>query len=127
MKNSTKRNSKDPEAILEVSEKTYRQQLAKGLDPESLIKPGTHRFRRTTHVLKPSDSVIVNGKTRVTMYLDADVIEFFRKRGSRYQTEINHVLRQLVEREQYAQELISDEVVNKLAGRLAATLKDKAV
>jgi uncharacterized protein (DUF4415 family) len=114
------------DGVLSVTEKSYKQKLAKGIDPESLLKPGSHRFSRTRHVSKPEETVTVNGKSRVTMYLDSDVIEFFRKRGSHYQTEINQALRQLVDRERYAQELVSDEVVEKLAGRLAETLKDQA-
>ncbi len=67
MKNLTKRKSKEPKAVLNISDPTYEQQLAKGLDPESLLKPDTHRFRRAKHVIKPSESVAVNGKTRITM------------------------------------------------------------
>lgn len=43
------------------------------------------------------------GKTRVTMYLDDDVIDHFRKmateQGRGYQTEINACLRQAISRE----------------------------
>ncbi len=49
-------------------------------------------------------AVISNeGKTRITMYLDNDVIEHFRKvataKGRGYQTEINSCLRQVMARE----------------------------
>lgn len=128
---SNKQSSdKQSKPVLHVSDVTYQRQLAKGLDPESLLTPGTHRFQRTQHVIKADEAVKVNGKLRVTMYVDADIIEFFRRRGTRYQTELNRTLRQVVEREavtqELVQELVSDEVVEKLASRLAETLKEKA-
>ena len=126
MKSSTNRKSKESEAVLEVSAETHRRQLAAGLDPESLLAPGTHRFRRTKHVVKPDEPVAVNGKLRVTMYLDVDVIEFFRRRSDHYQTAINQALRLVVDRDRFTQELVSDEVIEKLADKVATTLKDRA-
>ena len=42
-----------------------------------------------------------NGKTRITIYLDSDIIEAFRAKaevnGSGYQTEINQALRQVLD------------------------------
>ena len=36
-------------------------------------------------------------KRQVTLRIDADVLEWFRAQGGRYQTRINHVLREYVE------------------------------
>ncbi|MGH9899634.1 MAG: BrnA antitoxin family protein [Pyrinomonadaceae bacterium] len=123
MKNSIKKNSKSKEAVLEVSHETYRKQLAKGLDPESLLKPGRHRFRRSLHTIKPGEEVYINGKVRVTIRLDADIVEFFKGRAPHYQTEINTALRRIVDSAGYEQELISDVMVERLADKLAQTLK----
>ena len=38
-------------------------------------------------------------KKRVTMYLDADVLAWFRKKGPGYQWEINKALRKVMEEE----------------------------
>ena len=38
-----------------------------------------------------------NGKKRVTLQLDADVLEFFKSTGLRYQAHINAILRSYVE------------------------------
>ena len=66
------------EVTLNVSTATYRKQLAQGLDPDSLLEPGPHRFRRSPHTIKPGEHVMVNGKAQATMYLDADIVEYFR-------------------------------------------------
>jgi uncharacterized protein (DUF4415 family) len=86
--------------ILEVTEAEYRRKLAKGLDPETVLEPGRHEFQRSTHVIRPDETVMVNGKVRVMMYLDADVVEFFQSSGGSYQTEINAALRSLMTRSQ---------------------------
>lgn len=125
MKSSTKRPTKNPQAevALNVSTATYRKQLTHGLDPDSLLKPGHHRFRRSTHTIKPGEHVMVNGKARVTMYLDADIVEYFRAHGAHYQTEINAALRQIVDEKRIEQAFVSDQVIEKLAGKLAESLK----
>ncbi len=125
MKSLIKKPTKNPkgEVTLNVSPTTYRKHLAQGLDPDSLLKPGQHRFRRSTHTIKPGAHVMVNGKARVTMYLDADIVEYFRARGAHYQTEINAALRQIVDEKRIEQALVSDQVIEKLAGKLAQNLK----
>lgn len=42
-------------------------------------------------------------KTQITLRIDADVIEFFRHTGKRYQTKINAVLRAYMEAQKKAQ------------------------
>ncbi|MBA3440863.1 MAG: BrnA antitoxin family protein [Pyrinomonadaceae bacterium] len=110
MKSSTKKPPKNPkgEVTLNISTATYRKQLAQGLDPDSLLKPVPHRFRRSRHTIKPGEHVMVNSKARVTMYLDADIVECFRVRGAHYQTEINAALRRIVDAKRIEQALVSD-------------------
>ena len=119
-------DNQERETILEVSEESYRQKLAAGQDPDAVLTPGTHRFRRARRIIKPDETVIVNGKVRVTLYLDGDIVEHFRHRGPHYQTEINRALREIVATENYAATLLSDEFVDKLAARLSGTLDQPA-
>ena len=65
----------------------------------------TRRFRRVTpdRVAKPEDMFPSNTKVRVTMYLDLDVLNYFKERAAAphaaaYQTQINSELRQIMER-----------------------------
>lgn len=57
--------------------------------------------RRAAPSPKPQASGGFRGKTRLTMYLDTAVVEYFRSRsgGRGYQTLINETLKQAVERE----------------------------
>ena len=52
-------------------------------------------------VVRVGGKIVPRGKTRLTMYLDAAVVEFFKTRaGARgYQTLINEALKQAIERE----------------------------
>ena len=52
-------------------------------------------------VVRVAGKVVSRGKTRLTMYLDAAVVEFFKARaGARgYQTLINEALKQAIENE----------------------------
>jgi uncharacterized protein (DUF4415 family) len=43
---------------------------------------------------RPGALVPVENKKQITVRLDADVLEFFRKTGSRYQSRINAALRE---------------------------------
>ncbi|MEN3331702.1 MAG: hypothetical protein V7641_1067 [Blastocatellia bacterium] len=52
--------------------------------------------------IKPGDTEPRNCKVRVTMYLDADIVEHFKQKagepdGAGYQTQINNALRSVVE------------------------------
>jgi uncharacterized protein (DUF4415 family) len=52
-------------------------------------------------VVRVAGKVVPRGKTRLTMYLDSSIVEFFKARaGTRgYQTLINEALRQAIEQE----------------------------
>lgn len=52
-------------------------------------------------VVRVGGKVVPRGKTRLTMYLDAAIVEFFKARaGARgYQTLINEALKQAIENE----------------------------
>jgi uncharacterized protein (DUF4415 family) len=49
-----------------------------------------------------SDLVPTENKTQITLRLDAEVIDFFRATGRRYQSRINAALREYVQGQQKA-------------------------
>ena len=64
----------------------------------------TRRFRRVApdRIAKPEDLRPSNTKVRVTMYLDLDVLNYFKERAAAphaaaYQTQINSELRRIME------------------------------
>lgn len=96
----SKSGKKDKEVIIDVTEKDYRRSKAKGIEEEALLKPGRHKFARRANpfvragLLPASPSK----KTRISILLDEDVIEHFKKRAAApnalpYQTQINNTLR----------------------------------
>jgi uncharacterized protein (DUF4415 family) len=64
----------------------------------SLVPSQTGAWRRV------SDLVPEENKQQITLRLDADVLEFFRSTGRRYQTRINAALREYVAAQKEAQE-----------------------
>ena len=65
-------------------------------------KAGLRRIPRR-HVAGPGEAKLSDCKVRVTMYLDADVLEYFKGRAAGpnaapYQTQINQELRAVMER-----------------------------
>jgi uncharacterized protein (DUF4415 family) len=88
-------------------------------DVEASARAREHGLRRIErrHVTKPGEVTLKDAKVRVTMYLDVDVLEYFKKRASEpnaapYQTQINNELRSVMEggrgANRYA-DLINDE------------------
>ena len=58
-----------------------------------------------------------NCKVKISMYLDADVLEYFRKRAESpnaapYQTQINNELRRVVENDSREIQSIEDDILN---------------
>jgi len=63
---------------------------------------GMKRLPRGSFRAKPGATDPKNCKVKITTYLDADVLEYFRKRAERpnaapYQTQINNELRKVME------------------------------
>jgi len=91
----------DKELILEVSQSEYDEAMKKGWTDDDIQKPGKHRFQRTTKVAKPEDILPSNIKVQVTLRIDLDILEHFKKRASEphaapYQTQINTELRKIM-------------------------------
>lgn len=115
----------------EMTQEKYDEMKSRGIVEEAIPSVGVHKFRRRTKTIKPEDA-----KTKITMYLDADILSFFKKRAedahaAPYQTQINAELRKVMENVksdeiiQIAQNITDDETINRLADILADKLRDK--
>ncbi len=92
------------DSILEITTAEYAKAMKKGWDDDDIQKPGKHKFRRTTRVAKPEDISPSNIKVQVTLRLDLDILEHFKKRAAKtnaapYQTQINAELRNTMEKD----------------------------
>lgn len=104
MKAKKKSGQAQAEVQIDVSEKEYQAMRAKGIDEDALLEPGRHTFVRGLFKKKHQDYSPKKSKVRISIYVDADVLAYFRQRASRqdaapYQTQINNELRAVMERE----------------------------
>jgi uncharacterized protein (DUF4415 family) len=102
----------DKEMIITVSETEYRKELAQGMTDDEVLKPGKYRVQRSPWAKK-----LKGGKVKVSMYLDSDVVNYFRLRaeGSNaapYQTQINSELRRVMESESTTAVNIEVDILN---------------
>ena|SRR5687768_4431301 len=100
----------DKKLILEVTQEEYDEAIKKGWTDDDIQRAGKHKFRRTTRVAKREEVLPSNIKVQVTLRLDLDVLEHFKKRAedsqaAPYQTQINAELRKIMEKD------LSDEAV----------------
>jgi|SRR5690606_13200108 len=80
------------------TEEAYKEGLAKGWTDEDMLKPGTYKARRSPWAEKLKNAK----KVKVSIYLDGDVVTYFRERAEQpnaapYQTQINNELRKIME------------------------------
>ncbi len=99
-----KAKKKSDAVYIDVTEEQYRAMKAKGVDEEALLKPGRHKFVRGLFKKMHPDYEPKKAKVRISIYLDADVLAWFRARAEEpnaapYQTQINNELQALMERE----------------------------
>lgn len=95
-------SEKNKELTYTVTEEEYRAELASGLTEDEVMKPGRYKVIRNRFRAKPGATDPKNCKVKITTYLDADVLEFFKKRAAvpnaaPYQTQINNELRKVME------------------------------
>jgi uncharacterized protein (DUF4415 family) len=81
-----------------VTEEEHRAELAEGLTEDEVMKPGTYKVHRSPWAEKLKNAK----KVKVSIYLDGEVVEYFRNRAERpnaapYQTQINNELRKVME------------------------------
>lgn len=100
--NSTKNNVASElkkEWHLDVSEAEYEASKAKGLDEESLFKPGRHTFRR-----RDPNKIIKRDNKTVIIHLDEETYNYYQRRAPEKQNDsieeqIKTELRAIVEKE----------------------------
>jgi uncharacterized protein (DUF4415 family) len=90
---------------------------------------GLRRIKRR-HTTKPGQVSLKDAKVRVTMYLDADILEYFKKRASdahaaRYQTQINNELRAVMERSDAAKQFTDLIDNDRFIESVAAKIREK--
>ncbi len=93
---TTNKTDKLPDYI--VSDEDYKADLVSGLTEDEVMKPGTYKARRSPWAERLKNSK----KVKVSIYLDSEVVEYFRGRAERpnaapYQTQINSELRTVME------------------------------
>lgn len=86
-----KRGKTDFAKLEKLSDESLEKAIAKDKDAAPLL---TDEWFRSAKVVRP-------GKTPVTLRIDDDVIEYFRKNGRFYQTKINLILRKYMEMETF--------------------------
>ncbi len=69
---------------------------SEGVSEDELPPVGVRRYRRSRFHVKPRDA-----KVKVSLYIDGDILEYFRKRAepphaAPYQTQINNELRRVM-------------------------------
>ena len=90
---------------------------------------GLRRIKRR-HTTKPDQVTLKDAKVRVTMYLDADILEYFKKRANethaaRYQTQINNELRAVMERSDAANQFTDLVDNDRFIESVAAKIREK--
>jgi uncharacterized protein (DUF4415 family) len=88
----------DKKITYTVTEDEYQAELAQGLTDDEVMKPGTYKVRRSSWAEKLKNAK----KVKVSIYLDGEVVEYFRLRSEQpnaapYQTQINNELRRVME------------------------------
>jgi uncharacterized protein (DUF4415 family) len=136
--------AKKKEVVIDVTEEEYQADLAKGLREDEVLKPGRHTFKRgnfpARHGLNDA-TASARVKVRISINLDLDILNYFKQRAAQpnaapYQTQINNVLREVMEHEQetaslslsaQAEALLADQgFIEALAERIQARLPQVA-
>ncbi|HMO80817.1 MAG TPA: BrnA antitoxin family protein [Pyrinomonadaceae bacterium] len=107
-----------------VTEEEYQEELAKGLTENEVMKPGTYKVRRSPWAERLKNAK----KVKVSIYLDNEVVEYFRQRAEQpnaapYQTQINNELRKVMESETSNVVRSADDILNNT--RFLKALKEK--
>lgn len=102
----------DKEFTFIQTEEEYQKGLEKGWNDDDMLRPGTYKFRRSRHIVKPKEA-----KVKVSMYLDADILQYFRARAESpnaapYQTQINNELRRIMENDSREIQSIENDILN---------------
>jgi len=96
-----------------VTKEEYEAELASGLSDDEVMKPGTYKARRSPWAAKLKAAK----KVKVSIYLDGEVIAYFRSRSEQpnaapYQTQINNELRKVMENGSKATASVERDILN---------------
>lgn len=99
--------------FLEVTQEDYEKMREKGIDDESLLKPGKYKLRRRTKTVTKEDLHPSNTKVEFQMKLDLDVLNYFQEKAGDKEIEtlqkiLNRKLRKLMDSEKLKEEMLND-------------------
>jgi uncharacterized protein (DUF4415 family) len=114
---------------VEYTEQDINEMRQAGYSEEELPSVGKHTFRRARHITPRREQ-----KLKVTILLDADVIDFYKEQAAKlgnlpYQTQINQELRKAMENaKKPAIEVVTVEMLEnpQFLANLASKLKSAA-
>lgn len=113
---------------VEYTEQDVQEMREQGVPEDELPSVGLHQFRRSRFIAKRSEQ-----KIKISIYLDADVLDFFKERAANpnsapYQTQINNELRAAMEGQQTQGEVVTLKMLENPAflSTLAEKLKNAA-
>ncbi len=97
--NDKEAKTHDKEWYLDVSREQYEAAKAKGLDEETLFKPGRHTFRR-----RDPNKIVVRENKTVVLHLDDETFSYYQRRAEEKEIEsveeqIKLELRSIAEKE----------------------------
>ena len=108
---------KDKELTYTVTEEEYQEGLTKGWTDDDMLRPGTYRVGRSRFRAKPGETNLINCRIKVSLYIDGDIMEYFRKRAEQpnaapYQTQINSELRKVMENGSGDAKSVENDILN---------------
>jgi len=85
---------------------------SKGVSEDEIPPVGVRRYRRSRFHIKPRDA-----KVKISLYIDGDILEYFRKRAeppqaAPYQTQINNELRKIMETDVQENGSLENDILN---------------
>jgi uncharacterized protein (DUF4415 family) len=118
-KNLTPATSDKREIVLEMTQEKHDEMKARGIDEEAIPAVGPHTYRRRARRLDASAA-----KIRVTAFIDADLVAYFRQRAEKpdaapFEAQLNQALRaamkQAVENEDQQIKQVTETLLNNQA------------
>ncbi|MGH9767751.1 MAG: hypothetical protein ACREAB_09995 [Blastocatellia bacterium] len=138
------KTAQDDEVIVEVTREQYQAALARGLEPEETLAPGTHKFIRGGFLKRHPNFDPATAPTTIyiRLGLDQEVLEYFKRLAEQtgadsYETPIKRVLREAMEKgkqkpvdlslDAQAALLDNPQFIEAVAERVKKTISKKAV
>jgi len=89
--------------IINVTEEEYYRDLSRGFHEDEVMEPGRHKFKRGGFLRRHGIDAR-QPKIRISVDIDRDIVDYFKKRASdadSYTNEFNEILRGLIEAEKH--------------------------